>query len=75
MFWARASGHGDTPRGADVLDVDVNDGGQQPENNSGIALPVIRTEHWERVLSQAQHELERERATHQDIHGENQKHI
>ena len=59
-------------KGAYVLDVDVNDGGQQPENNSGIAFPVIRTEHWERGLSQSQHSLERKRATHQDIHGENQ---
>ena len=35
-------------------------------------LDVIRTKHWERALSQAQHEHERKRATHQDVHGENQ---
>ena len=29
-------------------------------------------EHWEVGLSQAQHEHERKRATHQDVHGENQ---
>ena len=53
-------------RGACVLDVDVN-GVQQLESDSGIAFPVIRKEYWERVLSQAQHEHERKRATHQDV--------
>ena len=47
-------------------------GGQKPEKTPGIAVPVTRTEHWERALSQAQHEHERKRAIHQDVHGENQ---
>ena len=51
---------------AHVTDVDVNDGGQQSKNNSGIAFSVIRTEHWERAMSHAQHDHERKRAIHQD---------
>ena len=62
-------------REAYVLDVDVNDGGQKPENNSAIVFPVIRSQHWERALTQAQHEHVRKRATHQDVHGENQTHL
>ena len=43
-------------RCAYVLDVDVN-GVQQPESDSGIAFPFTWKEHWEKTLSQAQHEL------------------
>ena len=52
--------------GAYVLDVDVNDGvyvnneRQQSEHNSGISFPVIRKEYWERALSQAQQDHERQ---------------
>ena len=60
--------------GAFVLDVDVNDGvpQQKSDSDSGIAFPVIRTEHWKRALGQAQHDHERKRAIHQNVHGENQ---
>ena len=53
-------------RRAYVLDVDVNDGvyvnneRQQSEHNSGISFPVIRKEYWERALSQAQQDHERQ---------------
>ena len=53
-------------RRAYVLDVDVNDGiyvnneKQQSEHNSGISFPVIRKEYWERALSQAQQDHERQ---------------
>ena len=47
-------------RGASVVDVDVTDGGQKSENNSGIAFPIIRTEHWEKTFSR------------QDVRGETQ---
>ena len=65
-------------RGAYVLDVDVNDGvyvndgRRKLENDSGISFPVVRKEHWERALSQAQQDHERKQAIHQDVHGENQ---
>ena len=65
-------------RGAYVLDVDVNDGAtvnnewQQSEHNSGISFPVIRKEYWERALSQAQQDHERQQRIQRDVHGENQ---
>ena len=52
-------------RGASVLDVDVNDGvyvnddRQNFANDSEISFLVIRTEYWERALSQAQQNHER----------------
>ena len=64
-------------RGAYVLDVDVNDGvyvkdeRQTFENDSGISFPVIRTEYWERALSQAQKDHEKKQSIQQDVHGEN----
>ena len=65
-------------RGAYVLDVDVNDGvyvndeGQKVESNSGISFPVVRKEYWERALSQAQQDHERNQSIQQDIQCENQ---
>ena len=65
-------------RGAYVLDVDVNDGlyvnneRQLSEHNSGISFPVIRKEYWERALSQAQQDHERQQRIQRDVHGENQ---
>ena len=65
-------------RGAYVLDVDVNDGvyvnneRQQSEHNSGICFLVIRKEYWERALSQAQQDHERQQRIQRDVHGENQ---
>ena len=65
-------------RGAYLLDVDVNDGiyvnneRQQSEHNSGISFPVIRKEYWERALSQAQQDHERQQRIQRDVHGENQ---
>ena len=53
-------------RRASVLHVDVNDGvyvdneRQQFEHNSGISFPVIRKECWERALSQARQDHERQ---------------
>ena len=65
-------------RRAHVLDVDVNDGvyvngeSRQFEHDSGISFPVIRKEYWERALSQAQQDHERQQGIQQDVHGENQ---
>ena len=65
-------------RGAYVLDVDVNDGvfvnneRQQFEHNSGISFPVIRKEYWERALSQAQQDHERQQRIQRDVQGEKQ---
>ena len=65
-------------RRAYVLDVDVNDGvyvndeRRQFEHDSGICFFVIRKEHWERALSQAQQDYERQQGIQQDVHGENQ---
>ena len=65
-------------RRAYVLDVDVNDGvyvnneRQQFEHISGISFPVIRKEYWERALSQAQQDHERQQRIERDVHGENQ---
>ena len=65
-------------RGAYVLDVDVNDEvyvnqkRQQFEHESGTSFPVIRKECWERALSQAQQDHERQQGTQRDVHGENQ---
>ena len=65
-------------RGACVLGVDVNDGvylnneRQQSEHNSGISFPVIRKEYWERALSKAQQDHERQQRIQRDVHGENQ---
>ena len=65
-------------RGAYGLDVDVhggvhvNDGSRKFESDFGITFPVIRTEHGERALSQAQREYERKQAIHKEVHGENQ---
>ena len=53
-------------RRAYVLDVDVNNGvfandeRRQFEHDSGISFPVIRKEYWERALSQAQQDHERQ---------------
>ena len=64
-------------RGTHVLDIDVNggvyvnDGGRKSEN-SGIAFPVVRTEHGERALSQAQRDYARKQAIHQEVYGESQ---
>ena len=61
-----------------MLDVDVNDGvhvnneRQQFEHNSGISIPVIRKEYWERALGQAQQDHERQQRIQRDVHGENQ---
>ena len=61
-----------------VLDVDVNDGvyvnneRQQSEHNSGISFLVTRKEYWERALSQAQQDHERQQRIQRDVHGENQ---
>ena len=61
-----------------MLDVDVNDGAcvnderRQFEHDSGISFPGIREEHWERALSQAQQDHERQQGIQQDVHGENQ---
>ena len=61
-----------------MLDVDVNDGvyvnneRQQSRHNSGISFPVIRKEYWERALSQAQQDHERQQRIQRDVHGENQ---
>ena len=65
-------------RGAYVLDVDVNDGvfvndeRRQFEHDSGISFLVIRKEYWERALSQAQQDHERQQIIQRDVHGENQ---
>ena len=65
-------------RGAYVLDVDVNDGvcvndeRRKFESDSGISFLVIRKEYWERALSQAQQDHERQQGIQQDVHGENQ---
>ena len=57
-----------------VLDVDVNAmmEAKSPKTILESLLPS-NAQHIERALSQAQHEHERKRATHQDVHGENQK--
>ena len=60
-------------RRAYVLDVVyVNNERQQSEHNSGISFPVIRKEHWEGPLSQAQQDHERQQRIQRDVHGENQ---
>ena len=65
-------------RGAFVLDVDVNDGvyvndeRRHFEHISGISFPVSRKEYWERALSQAQQDHERQQRIQRDVHGENQ---
>ena len=65
-------------RGAHVLEVDVNDGvyvndeRRRFENASGISFLVIRKEYWERALSQAQQDHDRNQSIQQDVHGENQ---
>ena len=65
-------------RGAYVFDVDVNDGvydnaeRRQVEHDSGNSFPVIRIEYWERALSQAQQDHERQQGIEQDDRGENQ---
>ena len=45
---------------------------QQSEHNSGISFPVIRKENWERALSQAQQDHQRQQRIQRDVHGENQ---
>ena len=45
---------------------------KSPKNNSGIAFPVIRTEHWESLEPSTARNHERKRATHQDVDGENE---
>ena len=68
-------------RRAYVLDVDVNDGvcvndvRRKFASDSGTSFPVIRTEYWERALSQAQQDHERKQPIQHDVHGENQKHV
>ena len=65
-------------REAYVLDVDVNDGvhvndeRRKFESDSGISFSVIRKESWERDLSQAQQDHERQQGIQQDVHVENQ---
>ena len=65
-------------RGACVLDVDVNDGvhvndeRRKFQSGSGISLPVIRKDHRERALNQAQQDHERKESIQQDVHCENQ---
>ena len=57
-------------RGAFVLDVDVNDGvyvndeRRKLESDTGISLPAIRKEYWERALNQAQQDHERKESSH-----------
>ena len=46
--------------------------GNSLEHNSGISFPVIRKEYWERALSQAQQDHERQQRIQRDVHGENQ---
>ena len=65
-------------RGAYVLDADVNDGvyvndeRRKFEGDSGMSVPVIRNEYWERALNLAQQDHERKESIQQDVHGENQ---
>ena len=65
-------------RGAYVFDVDVNDGvyvndeRRQFEHDSGISFLVICKEYWERGVSQAQQDHERQQGIEQDDRGENQ---
>ena len=61
-------------RGAYVINdgVYVNDERQKFESDSGLSFPVIRTEYWERELSQAQKDRERKQTIQRDVHGANQ---
>ena len=65
-------------RGADVLDVDVNDGFYVNDERRQIRerlwdqFPVINQVYWERALNQAQQHHERNESIQQDVHGENQ---
>ena len=63
--------------GAYELDVDVyvNDERRKFEDDSGISFPVTRKEYWERALSQAQQDHERNQSIQQDVHGEESKHV
>ena len=55
-----------------MLDVDVSDRGQKPEHNSGIAFPVIRTEHWKRAFTNVKEseQLTRMSTENQNIFGQ-----
>ena len=57
-------------RGASVINdgVYVNDERQKFESDSGLSFPVIRTEYWERELSQAQKDRERKQTIQRDVH-------
>ena len=48
----------------------VNNVRQQSEHNSGTSFPIIRKEYWERALSQAQQDHERQQRIQRDVHGE-----
>ena len=67
--------------GAYELDVDVNDGvyvndeRRKIEDDSGISFPVTRKECWERALSQAHQDHERNQSIQQDVHGEESKYV
>ena len=50
----------------------VNDGSRKFESDSGITFPFVRTEHWERVLREAQRDYERKQAIHQEVYGESE---
>ena len=64
--------------GAYEFDVHVNDGvyvndeRQKIESDSGISFPVMRKEHWEPALNQAQQDHEITDSIQQDVQGENQ---
>ena len=46
--------------------------GNSFEHDSGISFPVIRKEYWERALSQAQQDHERQQGIQRGVHGEKQ---
>ena len=50
----------------------VNVNNERQQSNSGISFPVIRKEYWERALSQAQQDYERQQRIQQDVLCENQ---
>ena len=54
-------------RGANVLDVDVNDGRRKFESDSGISFPVIRKEYF-KVLPKPYEPTKEERQSHEATH-------
>ena len=46
--------------------------GNSLNTNSGISFPITRKEYWERALSQAQQDHERQQTIQRDVHGESQ---